>query len=48
LDPRFDNIAKDSRFIDIISDANAQIATLQAAVFPPSKEQNIAVNSERR
>jgi tetratricopeptide (TPR) repeat protein/tRNA A-37 threonylcarbamoyl transferase component Bud32 len=48
LDPRFDNISKDSRFNDIMSDAKAQIATLQAAVFPRSKEQNIAANSERR
>ena len=48
LDPRFDNIAKDSRFDDIISNAKAQISTIQATVFPRSKEQNIAFNSERR
>ena len=48
LDPRFDNIAKDSRFHDIVSNAQAQIATLQVTVFPQSKEQNIAFNPERR
>ncbi|HEV2840673.1 MAG TPA: protein kinase [Chthoniobacterales bacterium] len=48
LDPRFDNIAKDSRFAAIISKAKAQIATLQATVFSRSKAQNIAFNSERR